>query len=94
MKCLNPDCSSDTAIEVNISLNSYDGSNYTDYGDPGPLIATSCSGDDDSCERMTYVANWWEIALNQIRPTTDDLTLTPEQTSAVNWPEQFGEGWV
>ena len=94
MRCLNPDCSSETAIELNISLNTYDGSQYTDYGDPGDLIATSCSGDDDSCERITYVANWLDIVLRSVKPTGDDLTLTPQQTSAIDWPTQFGEGWL
>lgn len=87
MRCLNPACTSKSAIELNVSLNMYGGDEYTDYGDPGSLIATSCSGDDDSCETITYVANWLEIVLSQIKPTGDDFVLTHAQTSDINWDE-------
>jgi hypothetical protein len=87
MRCLNPACESVSAIELNISLNMYGGDQYTDYGDPGPLIATSCSGDDDSCETITYVADWLDLVLNAVKPTGDDLVLTHTQTSDIDWDE-------
>jgi hypothetical protein len=83
MKCLNPACGSVEAIELNISLNLYGGDQYTDYGDPGALIATSCT----DCETITYVADWLEIVLGQVRPTNDDMVLTHSQTREIVWDE-------
>ena len=82
MKCWNPECNSITAQPINISINisevfpgeevEYVG--YTDYGDPGQDFATSCTGDEDSCERITYAPNWKEIIL-RAGPSGDDIVL-------------------
>jgi hypothetical protein len=97
MLCLNPECSSETAQELNVSINlsecnpgkDIDYAGYTDYGNTSALIATSCSGDPDSCEKVTYVADWWLIALRRVSPSHDDLVLTAEAT--LN--EHVTRGW-
>ena len=88
MKCLNPECGSVEAIELNISLNLYEGAEYTDYGDPGELIATSCI----ECERIVYAANWLDIVLKMVQPTGDDIVLTHTQTNAIVWDDYLNAG--
>lgn len=82
MKCWNPECTSISAQPINISLNITEvfpaqGEDYTgvtDYGDPGETFATSCTGDPDSCERVTYAHNWRSIVL-RVGPSGNDIVL-------------------
>lgn len=70
MKCLNQECGSPCADEINISLNisetaesletEYTGT--TDYGDPSQIIGTYC----EECGEATYVPNWREVVINFI----------------------------
>lgn len=65
MKCLNPDCGSIRANEVNASLNTsetmpsaeveYTGETY--FGDCSQMIGTWC----DDCDKYTYLPNYLEI---------------------------------
>ena len=78
MKCLNRECGSPRANEINISLNfseteeslktEYTGT--TDYGDPSPMIGTFCL----DCEEATYTPNWQETVISFIgAPLYDEV---------------------
>lgn len=79
MRCLNPECGSVTADELNVSLNlsmtyEQEVTEYTaetEYGDLGDQIGTWCS----ECQRRTYLPNWLEVVARWVGPSGDDLLL-------------------
>ena len=83
MKCMNPECESLDADEINISVNvsettprlaeiEYTGD--TEYGDCSDLIGTTCS----DCNEITYLPYWESIVLafagqaSLVLPSTTD----------------------
>jgi hypothetical protein len=82
MLCLNPECGSLKADEVNVSVNTsgtldelneigrieYTGD--SEYGDMSDLIGTACQ----ECNEITYLANWQDIVIGWTGQATKILT--------------------
>lgn len=71
MRCLNPDCGSPVADELNVSVNvsstaEQDDLEYlgdTDWGDPLVPVGTWCS----ECERRTLSPGWLRALIDAVR---------------------------
>lgn len=83
MKCLNPECGSLAADEINISVNVSETAEseeveylgYTDHGDTSNMIGTVCR----ECDSSTYLDNWQGVVKEFITAGEDSTILEMRQ---------------
>lgn len=84
MKCLNTECGSPRANEINISMNVSEteeslGTEYTgttEYGDCSNMIGTFCF----DCETSTYVDGWYGEVVRFVDGTPDRDILSMRES--------------